>query len=96
MDRLGRCIFAVSYIFSLGNSLILVISYPLRWIFGLKFIDEYYATFKYIAHSPSLIVIICVGLISIAVAIYDGEFIYHGQYVKKEHWVNRNKSTINE
>ncbi len=96
MDRLCRCIFSVSFIFFLGNSLILWIFYPLKWIFGVKFIDEYNATFKSIAHSPSLIVIICVGLISIALAIYDGQFINNGEYVKKEHWVNRNKSTINE
>lgn len=86
MSRFLHCLWATFYIFILGNG---VVAIPLllgKYLFGMpawNYLEDAWS-------NSSCIAIVAIGIFSIALAIWDGQFI--SGFVKETHWFNRTKN----
>lgn len=83
--RLLNCFLSVIFIFFLGNGLISIVLLVLHYTFRLA---DPWAAYTSALFNPFALLAIVVGRASIALAIYDGQFIGS---VKPSHWSNRER-----
>lgn len=84
MKKFLYCLYATFFIFFVGNG---VVAIPLTvgdyiWQWGAMEEIE-----RQLKNSYGLLIVMGIGIFSVALAIYDGEFV--SGYVKDKHWIHR-------